>query len=316
MTDYKLSVIIPTYNRVNFIAETLECILNQTLKPYEIIVVDQNSQDNTVEFLKQNYAGKIILIENKGNRAPGAGRNLGLKAATGDYIQFFDSDDVMTKNKFLSQVTKLADSHSAGIYSPYVMSIKDSEKGWLQNSVILQSEDSKLGKHTLKQMLKGFFVPLPAYIFKKELIDDIGFWREDIFAYEDYDYLFRMFANGLKPIFTNECCVFYRMHQNQITGGSFTDNQRDQDKIKCLKKLISDFSDILSSREIAIAKTQIHRVESGVNSTNISSLMYNITNISLRIENKINRLITKTDWQMIHKPNCDKQLFEKYKQML
>lgn len=316
MANHKISVIIPTYNRVDYIAETLDCIINQSLKPYEIIVIDQNSQDNTVDFLKANYSDKIILIENKGNRSPGTGRNLGLKAATGDYVQFFDSDDVMTRNKLESQVNKLADSKSFGCYSPYVMSIYDQDKGWTQNSPILQSEDSHLGKHTLRQMLKGFFLVIPGFVFKKDFLDSIGPWREDIFAYEDFDYLFRMFCNGLVPEFSDECCVFYRVHGNQITGNSFSNKQRDADKINCLKKLIYDFSSLLSPRDISIAKTQIHRVEEGVNSTGISTAKFKFTDLSLRIENKINRLITRTDWQKIHKPNSDPSLFEKYKSLI
>ncbi|MEI6614258.1 MAG: glycosyltransferase family A protein, partial [Chrysiogenales bacterium] len=84
-----VSVIIPTYNRAHFIAESIESILSQTYKDYEIIIVDDGSTDNTREVLKP-FLNKIhyIFQENKGGAEA---RNTGIKKANGKYIAFLDS---------------------------------------------------------------------------------------------------------------------------------------------------------------------------------------------------------------------------------
>ncbi len=183
MQDCKISVIIPTLNRADFIPETIHSIANQTVKPYEIIVVDNGSDDNTVELLGKLFPEQVKIIQNDGNFYPGAARNLGIEAASGDYIQFFDSDDVMTKNRFESLLAVFYKNPDAdAVYAPYVMAREDSFGTWKQTQPVLQFRDSHLGKRTYKDMLKGFFVPIPCFLFKASVIKRIGKWREDIFA--------------------------------------------------------------------------------------------------------------------------------------
>ena len=87
-----ISVVIPTYNRADLLGETLEAVLAQTLKPAEIIVVDDGSTDGTTDLLN-HYGPKLraIQIENSGDMVA---RNTGLRAATGDLVAFCDSDDI------------------------------------------------------------------------------------------------------------------------------------------------------------------------------------------------------------------------------
>src|SRR6478736_2624457 len=105
----KVSVIIPTFNRKTLLVKTLESIFRQSLPPYEIIVVDDHSNDGTLRFLEDTYAQRVVAITNRG-KGPGAARNTGLAAASGDYIKFFDSDDVMTSNTLQLQSDVLGKS--------------------------------------------------------------------------------------------------------------------------------------------------------------------------------------------------------------
>ena len=94
-----VSIIIPAYNRVNLISATLNSIVEQTYQNWECIVVDDGSTDNTTEVV-QNYAqndSRIIALQrpNERNKGANACRNYGLSVANGDYVIFFDSDDVM-----------------------------------------------------------------------------------------------------------------------------------------------------------------------------------------------------------------------------
>ena len=85
------SIIIPSYNRKDLLIKTVESVLVQTFSDYELIVVDDGSEDGSVEYFSQR---RDLLFLRQGNKGPGAARNLGLRAATGKYICFLDSDDL------------------------------------------------------------------------------------------------------------------------------------------------------------------------------------------------------------------------------
>jgi len=100
----KVSVVIPTYNRAAFLAETLDAVFGQTFPPAEVIVVDDGSTDNT-DLVLQAYQDRlqIVTIPNSGDLVA---RNVGLSRATGDLVAFCDSDDVWDE-KFLSSMIQL-----------------------------------------------------------------------------------------------------------------------------------------------------------------------------------------------------------------
>ena len=95
----KVSVIVPVYNAAEFLAETLDTILNQTLEDIEVIAVNDGSADNSWEIL-EDYAARdtrMHIIDQK-NGGPSAARNNGLNHAEGEYVFFFDSDDLLVED--------------------------------------------------------------------------------------------------------------------------------------------------------------------------------------------------------------------------
>ncbi|QWN35859.1 glycosyltransferase family 2 protein [Cobetia sp. 4B] len=103
---YNISVIIPAYNVEKYIADTLLSILKQSLLPYEIIVVDDGSTDSTLQVINElkvhsHLPLKVISTDNRG---VGEARNIGLKHASGNYVYFLDSDDLV-KPEFISEIT-------------------------------------------------------------------------------------------------------------------------------------------------------------------------------------------------------------------
>ena len=129
-----ISVIIPAYNRAGLIGETLQSLLNQTVPAKEIIVVDDGSTDGTaetaLEILKSGEAEKLKISEGnpwpefkvirQDNAGPGAARNRGLAEATGEFIHFFDSDDIAAPNKHEVQLQALLESGVDIAYGPWV----------------------------------------------------------------------------------------------------------------------------------------------------------------------------------------------------
>jgi glycosyltransferase involved in cell wall biosynthesis len=91
MAVHKVSVIIPTYNRANFVTEAIDSVLSQTFLDYELIVVDDGSTDDTKDVLLR-YEGRIKYIYQP-NSGVGAARNAGVRCAVGEWLAFLDSDD-------------------------------------------------------------------------------------------------------------------------------------------------------------------------------------------------------------------------------
>ena len=100
-----VSVIIPVYNRAQYIKDCLDSVINQTYKAYEIIVVDDGSTDNLREILVP-YMDKIQYIY-KQNGGPSSARNAGTKVSNGEYIAFLDADDMWLPEKLELQIELL-----------------------------------------------------------------------------------------------------------------------------------------------------------------------------------------------------------------
>ena len=88
----EFSVVIPTYNRLDYLKQALSSVWAQTFTDYEIIVVDDGSNDGTREYL-HGLRSKLRILSQP-NSGPGAARNIGLREAQGDYIALLDSDDL------------------------------------------------------------------------------------------------------------------------------------------------------------------------------------------------------------------------------
>ena len=101
MSEIKLSVLVPTYNSSNTIERLIHSLSNQIFKDFEIVFIDDNSTDNTVDLILKALENSNIpsqLIVNETNKGPGYSRNRGLEKANGDYIVFIDSDDIVRED--------------------------------------------------------------------------------------------------------------------------------------------------------------------------------------------------------------------------
>ena len=105
----KVSVIIPTYNRLPMLKEAVNSVLAQHFEDMELIVVDDGSTDGTAEEMKR-YGGRVRLLQHSENRGVSAARNRGVLHAKGKYIAFLDSDDLWVKGKLKTQEAFLDDN--------------------------------------------------------------------------------------------------------------------------------------------------------------------------------------------------------------
>ncbi len=108
----KISVIIPTYNRENLIAKSINSVLNQTYQNFEVIVIDDGSSDNTSEVIKQIHDNRIKYIKLTQRKGGSNARNIGIKKARGKYISFLDSDDILYPKKLEKQLQNIINKKS------------------------------------------------------------------------------------------------------------------------------------------------------------------------------------------------------------
>ena len=115
-----VSIIMPSYNTGKYIAETINSVLEQTYKNWELLIVDDDSKDNTDEVIKPYLSDKRVrLIKNSKNRGAAISRNRALKEAKGKWIAFLDSDDLWSPEKLENQISFMREKHCCFSYTQY-----------------------------------------------------------------------------------------------------------------------------------------------------------------------------------------------------
>jgi glycosyltransferase involved in cell wall biosynthesis len=210
-----VSVVIPNYNNAKFLIECLESALTQTLKPIEVIVVDDGSTDDSVQILEK-YGNKIKLIKSIHKGASHA-RNLGMQSATGELIALLDSDDFWSSEKLADQVRHLESNELDLVYCGGV-AFNSTEQN------IREFEPVYSGK-VLIEFYKNptsaiIVLGCSSAIFRKSLLESSGLFDEDFKnASEDWDF-FRRYCSFAKVGFVKDRHVNYRIHENNLSTSS------------------------------------------------------------------------------------------------
>jgi glycosyltransferase involved in cell wall biosynthesis len=189
----RVSVIIPTYNRAEFIAETVESVLDQTYQNMETIVIDDGSTDNTRDVLRK-YQDKIDYIyQDRSERSKA--RNEGFRHSKGDYIAFLDSDDVWLPAKLEKQVQILDETPDMGLVYTDVEFID--EKGNVYDGEACW--DTPARKVLYEDLMTHNVITgsLSAIMVRRECLDKVGLFDESMTICEDLD-LYRRIARYYK----------------------------------------------------------------------------------------------------------------------
>lgn len=211
-----VSVIIPTYKRTAYLKLTLDSIQNQTFQDFEVIVVDDGTPTEENRLLCEQYEKvQYIKIENSGG--PAKPRNLGVQKAKGKYIAFVDDDDIWLPTKLEKQVAILEQNTDFGLVHGCCEIID--VNGVLQNRIIGRLRNV-LDKHgnVKEKMIGRWTVMMPTSFVRKEIIDKVGFFNENMpAAGEDTEFWARC-SFETHFYYLDEPLVHYRMHQNNISS--------------------------------------------------------------------------------------------------
>ena len=214
--------------------ETIANVLAQTLPPHEVIVVDDGSTDNSVEVIR-SFGSKIKLIQQT-NQGPGAARNVGLRLASGDFIQFQDSDDLFSRNKLETQAELLEQTGADIAFSPWVKLKTERCKASLENHVLQQRmPPAKLSLPCW--WLRGWSTVFQSLLFRRSFLKQVGWYRTDLLTAEDMEFFFRLLTSSPRVAFSAQPLTLYRVHSvNKITQDEGTSKaRRIIDWARCLK---------------------------------------------------------------------------------
>lgn len=208
----RVSVVIPAYNAVRFLPETVASALSQTWRDFEIIVVDDGSTDGTDAWAARHPDRRVRLIRQP-NRGAATARNRGIAAATGDYIALLDADDLWEPTKLEQQVALLDCRPEVGLVHTAVCYID--ENGGETGRMLDTYGDGDVWREVVLHMLvRCGSTPL----VRRECFETVGVFDTDLSFAEDWDMWVRIsaryhFAVIHKPM------VLYRQHNANMTKG-------------------------------------------------------------------------------------------------
>ncbi len=178
-----VSVIIPTYNRANFLVEALESVFSQTYQEFEVIVVDDGSTDDTPKLIKRFLQVKYVRQQHKG---VASARNLGIKYAKGDLIAFLDSDDLWLPKKLEYQIAFFK-KH------PETVAVQ-TEEIWIRRGkrVNPKKKHKKESGWIFHRCVELCIVSPSGIMLRKKVFKEIGLFDENFPVCEDYEFWLRL----------------------------------------------------------------------------------------------------------------------------
>ncbi|MBQ9857724.1 MAG: glycosyltransferase family 2 protein [Oscillospiraceae bacterium] len=199
----KVTIITPAYNAERFLGYTVESVLRQTYKNWEMLILDDGSTDDTFACAKRftTVDSRIHAVKNKQNIGVAATRNQGIELADGDYIAFLDSDDVWREDKLERQITLLHASGADIAYSSYSF---------------IDANNTPIGKPYLvpeftdfKKMLSENVIGLSTAMVKRDILRQRRF--NSSFYHEDYVLWMTLLRDAAKAVGDKESLVQYRV---------------------------------------------------------------------------------------------------------
>lgn len=230
-----VSILIPVYNKAEFVQETLDSALNQTYSNTEIVLVNDGSTDGSLEILQHYtdlYPDKITLI-NSPNRGVSAATNLCLHHAKGEYIQFLDADDIISSDKIEKQVQLLYGKSKGAIATCEWVNFSNDLHQFTQVYYgVFRDFESGL------ELLLRFWnhqemMAISSFLPHRSLINKAGSWDENLTINQDGEFFARVLLHAEQVLFEPEVKVYYRS-----PGATNVSQQKSE---KAMKSLLDSY---------------------------------------------------------------------------
>jgi glycosyltransferase involved in cell wall biosynthesis len=202
----KISILMNCYNGDRFLKEALDSVYAQTYKNWEIIFIDNCSNDNSAKIAMSYDDGKLRYYKTKKNLPLGAARNFGIKLVKGNYLAFLDTDDLWFKNKLEYQL-KILKKNFAFIYGPV---IQINEKGKKLRETTINK------KCNFKSLLERYDINMHSTMINLDIVN-VKF-NEELSYCPDYELFMKIVAENKRFQSVTASLVKYRIHNNSLTN--------------------------------------------------------------------------------------------------
>jgi glycosyltransferase involved in cell wall biosynthesis len=224
-----LTVIIPTFNRADYLMESISSVLSQTFTDFELIVVDDGSTDHTGEVISE--FPEIQYVACAVNSGVSHARNLGIGLARGRYICFLDSDDLWVKNKLETQI-RWMESHTD-------CQVCYTDEIWIRKGVRVNpmNKHRKYSGDIFPHSLPLCIVSASSVLMRSSLFDEVGSFDEDMPVCEDYDLWLRISLKYPVHFIEEKLIVKQGGHEDQLSAKYWG---MDRFRVYALEKLLQE----------------------------------------------------------------------------
>ena len=182
----EVSIIMPTYNRAYIIENAIKSVLEQTFQEWELIIVDDGSNDSTEEVVKPFLNDRIFYIQNEENRGANYSRNLGIAKARGQYIAFLDSDNIWKNTKLEKQIAILKNSSDDVGFAFHPQEIQEGHQ-----TFVFPEKDTDIQKLN-EIMFEYNIIDTNTALVKKECLCIVGWFDVKMPRLQDWELFFRI----------------------------------------------------------------------------------------------------------------------------
>ena len=251
----KVSIIVPVYNEEGYLSICLDTLVNQTLNDIEIIVIDDNSTDNSLNILLE-YAKKypkIKVYQNAKNLGQGATRNRGIAVAKGEYIGFVDSDDYVSRTMYEEMYNAAVNSGYPELITTQIVFVKDDNYAKTDLNFLARNKEIVMDKDFVI-----FESPSVCNkLFRKDTINNYKFLENCMF--EDIAFSYTKYMEASKVIDIPNVNYFYRRN---ITRGLSSINYQENDHITDIFEVLDKLEfDMKQSSKYEIFKDKIKLIQ-------------------------------------------------------
>lgn len=248
-----VSIITPVYNREKQLPKAIDSVIKQTYRNWELIIIDDRSTDNTKEAVSR-YIGKdkrIKYIKNTHKQGPAGARNQGIEVAKGDYIAFLDSDDFWEEDKLEIQLREMVKKNNS-----FSCTANKRINCPIQVSYKIKTEDRS--GDVFNQFLRNNFILTSAVMIKKEAINEVGLFDENLFTSSDFDMWLRI-SKKFELLFIDKQLATYVRGTEFINDATLKKTgkipDRHKDRLRIYNKLKRIYK--LNKEQVAIINKYI-----------------------------------------------------------
>ncbi len=224
----RISVVIPTFNRVTRLPAALQSVLSQHHPVHEIIVIDDGSTDNTGACIRQRFPQVDYVYQSR--RGVSSARNHGIRLASGDWVAFLDSDDRWLPHKLTTQVRALSAAPE--------LAICHADEIWIRNGrrVNPKRKHAKSGGWIFKACLPLCVISPSAVLINRLIFDEVGLFDENLPACEDYDLWLRICARYPVGYIAEPLIEKHGGHADQLSRQYWG---MDRFRVRALEKILN-----------------------------------------------------------------------------